>query len=170
MAASSTYTPIATTTLGSNSGTVTFSSIPQTYTDLIIVCNYRTVGTPTFYGCTWKANGDTGANYSSTAIFGNGSSASSGRSTVYAGFGVESYSTTNNQVAVINFQNYSNSNTFKTAISRSSSGASSEYVASWVSLWRSTAAITSITLYSTDLGAVPFASGNVFTLYGLAAA
>ena len=38
MAAGSTYTPIATTTLGS-AGTITFSSIPSTYTDLVIVLN-----------------------------------------------------------------------------------------------------------------------------------
>ena len=165
-----TYEPIATTTLGSNSGTVTFSSIPQTYTDLIIISDFRTVGTPTFFGCTYKLNGDAGANYSSTYILGNGSSASSSRSTLYAGFAFESYSATSNQVAITNFQNYSNSNTYKTAISRSSGAGSSELVGAWVSLWRSTAAITSITLYSTDLGAVPFASGNVFTLYGIKSA
>jgi hypothetical protein len=170
MPAGSTYSTIATTTLGSNSGTVTFSSIPQIYTDLVLVSNYRTVGTPTFFGCSWKANGDTGSNYSSTIIYGNGTTTGSVRSTLYASFAFESYSSTNNQVAITNFMNYSNTSTFKTSISKSGGPGSSEATGSQVGLWRSTAAITSLTLYSTDVGAIPFAAGNVFTLYGIASA
>jgi hypothetical protein len=165
-----TYESIATTTLGSNAGSVTFSAIPQTYTDLILVSNYRTIGTPAFFGCSWKANGDTAANYSSTQFYGNGTSTSSGRNTSYAGYAFESYSTTSSQVAITNFQNYSNSTTFKTAVSRSSGSGSSELVGAWVSMWRSTAAITTLTFFSTDVGGVPFAAGNTFTLYGIKAA
>ena len=44
MAAGRTYTPIATTTLGSATNTLTFNSIPSTYTDLVIICNYSQNG------------------------------------------------------------------------------------------------------------------------------
>jgi len=38
----STYTPIASVTLSSAQASVTFSSIPQTYTDLVLVVNGST--------------------------------------------------------------------------------------------------------------------------------
>ena len=40
-----TYEPIATTTLGSAQATVTFSSIPGTYTDLVLITNSRSDST-----------------------------------------------------------------------------------------------------------------------------
>jgi len=52
-----TYEPIATTTLGSNQTTITFSSIPSTYTDLVIVSN---MGTTTASYPFIRFNGDTG--------------------------------------------------------------------------------------------------------------
>jgi hypothetical protein len=74
----STYTPIATQTLGSAAASVTFSSIPQGYTDLILVCSpVSTTGSNTFM---WiRYNSDTGSNYSLTSMRGNGSTATSFR-------------------------------------------------------------------------------------------
>ena len=75
-----TYEKIATTTLGSNTTSITFSSITQTYTDLVIIIGNAktTVNTD---GPILGFNADTGAgtNYSWTFMQGNGSTAYSSK-------------------------------------------------------------------------------------------
>jgi len=61
----STYTPIATNTLASVSTGVTFSSIPSTYTDLVLVINYRLDGTGTGAAGALRFNSDSGSNKAS---------------------------------------------------------------------------------------------------------
>jgi hypothetical protein len=163
MAAGSTYTPIATTTLGSAAASYTFSSIPSTYTDLVIVVQgAQSGGSGDFIGLQY--NGDTGTNYSNTYMLGNGSAASSGRASTYtnARFGAF-YS--DQDTAIVNIQNYSNITTYKTALGRSNSAGNNTIA--MVNLWRSTAAITSVKVL---IEANNFASGSTFTLYGIAAA
>ena len=81
MASGATYTPIATTTLGSATGAVTFSSIPSIYTDIVLVCNDIRNGAAV---TAIQLNGDTGTNYSQTLVAGNGTSAVSSRNTSVA--------------------------------------------------------------------------------------
>ena len=78
MAAGSTYTPIATNTLGSAQASVTFSSISGSYTDLVLIINAGT-SDASEQDCLIRVNGDTGSNYSATYMYGTGSSAASGR-------------------------------------------------------------------------------------------
>jgi len=167
MAAGSTYTPIATTTLSSDTATYTFSSIPSSYTDLVLIMSARTVTSQSAIYC--QLNGDTGTNYSNTQLLGNGTAASSSRQSsknqMRIGFYIMS-ATNNYGVVIANFQNYSNSTTNKTVISKAG-GASGGLVAN-ASLWRSTAAINSILLGEESGG--NFRSGSTFTLYGIAAA
>jgi hypothetical protein len=68
----STYTPIATTTLGSAATSYTFTSIPTTYTDLILIVNAKNASTGS-YPKMQVGNGsvDTGNNYSRTYLTGN---------------------------------------------------------------------------------------------------
>ncbi len=175
MAAGPTYTPIATTTLGS-AGTVTFSSIPQIYTDLVIICNgYNATqdgGSPTI-----QFNSDTstsGTNYSDTYLSGNGGSATSARHSNYPyviigqQIGWDTTST-DRASSIVNILNYSNTTTYKTVLIRANL-ASGTYSGSevGVSLWRSTAAISTINLQTSDFS--NFATGSTFTLYGIAAA
>ena len=160
----STYEPIATTTLGSAASSYTFSSIPSTYTDLVLV----TVGTlsgGTDRGLLFQVNSDTGTNYSLTLLDGNGTSASSGRDT-NSNFGNAGLASTSNQcVSIAHFMNYANTTTYKTVLSR---GNNSGYrVRAAVSLWRSTSAISSITIYDS---AYNLSSGFTATLYGIKAA
>ncbi len=169
-----TYEPIATQTLSTTATSVTFSSIPSTYTDLIFITNTFTSGTATFRGLTLRiGNGtvDTGSNYSDTYLFGNGTSAgSNGRSTAGYMEGPQDSSTTVPSTGIFNFMNYANTTTFKTTITRESRSNAS--VAARVNLWRSTSAINIITIYSPDLGSgsTPFVAGSTFTLYGIKAA
>ena len=108
--ATNTYVPIETKILGSNTHSVTFSNIPQTYTDLILVFN----GSITVYNYiqVQVGNGsiDTGANYSGTIVGGNGSSAFSYNYTNnnYAQTLGWAIGFLNNNNGILHFQNYSN--------------------------------------------------------------
>ena len=156
-----TYSLINSTTLGSDQSSVTFSSIPATFTDLVlVVAGVTTSGTE---AAAVRFNGDTGSNYSRTVLYGTGSSALSLRNSniTDSGLGVlDSASQGNN---IYHFMDYSNSTTYKTFLARGN--VASEQTRASVGLWRSTSAITSITV----LVGTSFASGCTFKLYGIEA-
>lgn len=161
MAAGNTYTPIQTYTLGS-SGTVTFSSIPQIYTDLILV----TEATGTTNGAMdVRFNGDTGANYSRTGLYGDGSTASSYRNSL--SYGLIGAGTSNRHIAITHFLSYSNTTTYKPYLTQS--GDPTTGVGLAIYMWRSTAAITSIALTGDPIGS-NIGAGSILTLYGITAA
>jgi hypothetical protein len=163
MAAGATYEPIATNTVSSTTSSYTFSSITSAYTYLVLVISG--ISTTSIYNWGMRFNGDTASNYSRTIFFGTGSSAGSSRlsnsTNINTGF-----LTTNGAPNIINIQNYSNTTTYKTSIQRG--GDASDSTSAGVGLWRNTAAINSITMFS-DGGSF-IAAGTTFTLYGIAAA
>lgn len=168
----STYTPIATTTLGSAASTVTFSSISGSYTDLILIINAGT--NDGNEGAQFRLNSDSGSNYSVTYIAGTGSAASSGRgSSLTAGRlnQASSLGATNSLTSniIVHFMNYSNTTTNKTVISRTNV-TSGTYPATeaMVNLYRSTSAITAIELRMSGSG--QYITGSTFTLYGVKSA
>jgi hypothetical protein len=161
MAAGATYEPISTTTLGSAAASVSFTSISGSYTDLIIVGNWSL---STGQNILLRFNSDSGTNYSETDVGGDGSSASSGRDSNRTDIRSGYNNGSDRSMNIINIMNYSNSTTYKTVILRWNT---SEYVFARVGLWRSTSAITSISLTA---GAGNINSGSTFTLYGVAAA
>jgi hypothetical protein len=167
----STYEAIATNTLGSTTASVTFSSIPATYTDLILVSS---IVTPSGGGNTsaYKlqvGNGsvDTGSNYSFTRIYGDGSSAVSDRlSSTTDLAGAFSFGSSTNPNIITQFSNYANTSVNKTTLTRLNTA--SAFVVAFVSLWRSTSAINTITISNGIL--TGFAAGSTFTLYGIKSA
>lgn len=162
----STYTPIATTTLGSTTSTVTLSSISAAYTDLILVMAGK--NTANADDIALRFNSDTGTNYSRTYLYGDGSSASSGRGSTMNGMAIPGYIAASNDFnSIVQINNYSNTTTNKTGIARGNAAASGTWAA--VGLWRSTAAINSITIYFYN-GSASFLSGSTFTLYGVKSA
>ena len=163
-----TYEPIATTTLTAGTATVTFSSIPATYTDVVAVVHAISDGT--FANFNVRVNGDTGSNYSRTRLSGNGTSATSARATSQTSFflaDVSGISNTGRSFYIVNFMNYANTTTYKTVISRTNTvnGNLGDGVELHAQLWRSTSAINEISFLVSD-----FASGSTFTLYGIKAA
>lgn len=177
MAAGSTYTPIATTTLGSAAASYTFSSIPSTYTDLVLVMVAATTHTSSTFPYI-QFNSDTGTNYSATELYGNGTSAASARDSNTAkgwiGFDVSLSTTVGESVSNVNVMNYANSTTYKTWLARTNRASSAlDYYGTdaIAGLWRSTSAITSLTIKNSRGGTdYNFATGSTFTLYGIAAA
>jgi hypothetical protein len=162
MAAGSTYTPIATTTLSVDTVSYTFSSIPSTYTDLILIMN---AGVTTTGPINVQVNSDTAGNYSYTRIYGNGTSATSDRFTANSSFDLGYFPNDLNNNSITHFMNYSNTTTYKTVLNRWNS---TGFATAVVGLWRSTAAINSIKLFN----ASPYnlKAGSTFTLYGIQAA
>jgi hypothetical protein len=73
----STYTLIQSQTLASSAASVTFSSIPATYTDLVIRASVRGDVSALLGAMKINFNGDTATNYSYTNLLGNSSAASS---------------------------------------------------------------------------------------------
>ena len=166
MAAESTYTPIATTTLGSAQTSYTFNAIPGTYTDLVLISNFQTnAGSVTTFQMNF--NGGSSGAYSYTRIYGDGSAATSSNATTSTniqGVGIIDPSAWNINIA--NVMNYANSTTNKTVLSRTNSSVT--YLGAYVMKWNQNTAITSITV--NILSGASFSTGSTFTLYGIAAA
>ena len=158
----STYEPIASTTLASPTLSVTLSSIPATYTDLVLVVSMYE---PTNWGSgVLVINSDTGTNYSSTRLGGDGSTAFSARqsnvSNIYPG------QISNGTIFIFNIQNYANTNVNKTIISRGN-GTGQNLMTS-ASIWRNTAAINSLKFSNGGGSNLP--TGTMVTVYGIKAA
>ena len=157
-----TYEPIATTTLGSASATITFSSIASSWTDLRAVL----VGTADGVTVSLRFNSDTTSVYSYTRIKGDGSTASSSRFSndnrllLTSGTGLSSTI----QLFTADIFSYAGS-TFKTALGTASQDENGTGdVVRTVGLWRNTSAITSVSLVA---GAGSFNAGTTATLYGI---
>lgn len=166
-----TYEPIASTTLGSATGVVSFASISGTYSDLVAVITGLGATGSTLYGFRIRVNDDSASNYSNTLLAGDGSSATSNRESSVASTGISwngIFDSTRGAVIRLHFQSYANTNVYKTILGEM---AASTLVGRSVGLWRSTSAITKI---SFALGGgfpdLNFASGATFSLYGIKAA
>ena len=159
-----TYEPIQSVTATGSSTVISFTSIPQTYTDLVVIfTGFATTGN--FYV---RVNSDSSAVYSQTDIRGDGSVAGSSRETAQSNVYIGDYianpiSTISN--AVMNFNNYSNTTTFKSFLFRGNNAA--KFTGLTAGLWRSTAAITGISVHSSGAN---LDSTSVATLYGIKAA
>jgi hypothetical protein len=165
--ATATYIPIATQTLGSAAASITFSSIPGTYTDLrLVLSNFLTVtGSQPIK---IQFNSDTATNYSTTLIYGAAGGGVGSQNTTSAtsitGFPLAFGSGgTTPMMADVDIMSYAGG-TNKTCLVKSVSDFNGTGdVNLVVGLWRSTAAITSITaLCSPNL-----LTGTIATLWGI---
>jgi hypothetical protein len=164
MAAGGTYEPIATTTLSSATNSVNFTSIPGTYTDLVLIGDFACSVNGANGGIYF--NSSTGS-VSQTSLYGSSTTAGSyritGASNIFFGAGGDIAN--NRQSIVVNIQNYSNSTTNKTCLIRYNTV--SNAVMAVVGMRNNTDAITAVNL-TTQAG--NYNSGSIFTLYGIAAA
>lgn len=156
-----TYTPIATNKLTAPTATVTFSSIPSIYTDLVIVVNANADSSTQLR---LRFNSDTGSNYSATMVGADGADAFTVRVSNEASMNAAGLATRSG-VNILNIMNYANTTTYKTVIGRwnlDSPGYGETGVK--IGTWRSTAAITSIVLFPTSGN---FTTDSTLTLYGI---
>ena len=162
--ATNTYVALQTQTLTSNAASVTFTSINQGYTDLVLVAAVKNTAN-TGDEVAFRVNGDTASNYSRVRIYGDGTNPGTSKSSGITKGALGINSTTEFSVITANFQNYSNATTYKSVISR---GAAAGYTSMYASLWRSISAITSITILPES--GTTFTTGSTLTLYGILAA
>lgn len=161
MAAGNTYEAIATQTLGSAAASVTFSSIPSTYTDLVLVINY-TAGTAA--KVSFRLNGDSGSNYSRITVDGTGTGTASDLTSNNTEAIVSRFNaTTSRSNIILQFMNYSNTTTNKSVIHRHNNAGGQ--VSTSAMLWDSTAAISRIDLITSN-GAT-WSSATTANLYGI---
>ena len=166
-----TYEAIATVTVGSGGAAdITFSSIPQTYTDLLLKLSARTLAAS---GSNWswvavRLNGAT-TNASWRQLFGNGSTASSGNNTnaLLAGYATDNAVTantfSNSETYIPNYTSSNYKSMSNDAVTENN--ATSALNSFFATLWSDTAAVTSITL-AQDTG-ISFAEHSTATLYGI---
>jgi hypothetical protein len=156
----STYEPIATATLTATSTSITISSIPSTYTDLVAIGYFDGIGESYIQA---QLNSDTGNNYdyiyyggvNATMVYnvvGNINSMPGSRADEEANY----------QMHLFNYT----SNLHKTAFIMNAN-ASSPLVYHSVSNWRNTAAVTSISWVAQQ---GQYAAGTTITIYGIKAA
>lgn len=168
-----TYDRIAAQTVtGSAASAIQFSSIPSTYTDLVIVVSAKQTGTPTGTDAFITLNGNGASIYSRTVLIGDGVNATSSRATNMDRAYFPVSPGTGDAVMIFNFMNYSNTATNKTILMRYGGNPGVVYASTY--LFASTAALSTIAFTASDrLGAGTPDSwdiGSSFTLYGIKAA
>jgi hypothetical protein len=152
-----TYTPLATVTLSSTASSVTFSNIPATYRDLILVSvPLHASGA----GLRMTINGST-SDGSYVVMYGLGSgSGASGTGSVVIGATSDTAPSTN----ILQVMDYSATDKHKTFLLRSDRAGAGTLA--YAQRWAQTAAITSLALVP-DTGVI--ASGSTFNLFGVIA-
>jgi hypothetical protein len=174
-AAATSFESIATVSVGSGGAVnVEFTSIPATFTHLQI----RGIGRSEDAGATGdtiriRVNGDTGSNYSTHALGGDGASAYAAQAAASQTSGYGTAIPRNGQTAssfggtVIEILDYTNTNKYKTIrnLGGSDVNGSGGNIIFGSTAWLSTSAITSITLFPAT--ATDFAQYSQFALYGI---
>jgi len=161
-----TYTPLANITLGSAAASVTFSSISQSFRDVVLVFNGSTSSSTLIWT---RFNGDTGTNYNYVVMAGNAAGTYSANGTFNVGYLADtSVSANTNFMVQLSLMDYSATDKHKSALVRSgieySSGTA---VYASAHRWANTAAVTSI-VFTTATG--NWNAGSTFSLYGIASA
>jgi len=164
-----TYNLISTVTVGSGgAASIEFTSIPQTYTHLLLKVSLRSAYSNTYDSIGVFLNG-VQANRTRRVLFGNGTTASSNTST-YRDLGLINGNTSTANTfsnAELYFPNYTSAN-FKSISSDSvweTNGAASD-IAIYAGLWSDTSAITAISLDNATSG-LSYMQYSSATLYGI---
>ena len=161
------YTAIASQTLGSSASSVTFSSIPGTFRDLVLVVNaWATSGSNQE---TLRFNSNS-SGYNMVTMRGDGSATSSfsyaNQAKLYVDGNNNSISTSNDHVSIVQILDYAQTDKHKSVLWRSDTASISTVATA--GRWANTAAITSLEI-GIEGGGGNFAAGSTFSLFGVSA-
>lgn len=155
-----TYDLIASSVLSTDAVTVTFSSIPGTYRDLVLVAD-GSIEAGYAPDILLRFNGDTGSNYNFLFMYGTGANA---ESFGLSGSRIAGWQERSNFIAHI--MDYSATNKHKTTLTRYNTNQTSYGLGATVMRWANTSAITSLRIDASNDPA-DFKSGTTFYLYGI---
>jgi hypothetical protein len=162
-----TYELIEAKTLSSPAASVTFTSIPGTYTDLLLSTSIRASSGGTI-SAGLRFNGST-TNYSERLLYGTGSSAASANATTtsiqWANLGNDTNTSntfSNCQIYIPNYAGSTNKSVSTESVTENNATGADIYLDA--GLWSDTAAITSLTLTAST---PDFATNSTFYLYGI---
>jgi hypothetical protein len=163
-----TYVLIEAKTLSSNTESLTFTSIPQTYTDLIIKVSARSTANRGASGVNIEFNGLGSSNFNGVRAYGTGTSTgsySSGNFAFAANGAPTTASTFNNgEIYIMNYAGNTNKSFSDDDVTENMH---QEGIMTFnAGLWNNTAAITSLT-FRTDTVGESLVSGSTFYLYGI---
>jgi hypothetical protein len=161
------FIPIQTYTLASSQASITFSSIPGTYQDLVIIGRgVRNIAGSGSNGAPMQFNGDSGSNYNSTITY--GVSGTYGQSSVYststpygAQVGDPNHGGNANFIQIFNYASNNIKKTWLNTVSNAENGLIYSIAGSWNT---SNVPITSIQ-FNVNSGE-NFGTYTQFTLYG----
>ena len=161
------YESIATTTVGAGgAASVTFSSIPSTYTHLQIryLSGDSRVTSPNS-NAYWTFNSDTAANYTIHGIYGTGSVVGvDGSANTSSMLSLQGYLSSFG-VGVVDILDYANTNKYKTFRALSGADTNGDGVVYFSSgVWRNTNAVSTITIAPLTANIKQYSS---FALYGI---
>ena len=164
-----TFELIASSTVGSGgAASITFSSIPSTYTDLVLKISARHNGASVANAFYIKFNGST-TGQSGRYLEGNGSSAGSGANSLAYG-GVESGASatsstfSNAEIYIPNYAGSNNKSYSGDSVVENNATTGIQWLLS--GLWSNTAAITSLVI-SPDSGSNSYVQYSTAYLYGV---
>lgn len=163
-----TFVKIATVTVGAGgAASMDFTSIPSTYTDLILLGSTRSSNSNNYGDVFFTFNGAT-TNRSARYLEGSGSAAASGtQTTMGAGSGQGNSATAstfgNFQLYVPNYAGAANKSSSADGVGENN--AAQAYATLTANLWSSTAAINQITIL--PLSTFVFQQYSTATLYGI---
>ncbi len=157
-----TYEPITTTTLTSSVTSFTITSIPATYTDLVLVIDGSPISGGTNMDSNWYVNGDTSSSYSDIRLINNYSDTNGNATSSRCGTPHSTY----RWQTILHFFDYANTNINKVTLARTN--VPEFAVEFYAGCYRSLSAINSITIISGQ--ARNYTTGTTATLYGIKAA
>ena len=168
-----TYTLIQAQTLASAAASVTFSSIPATYTDLVVRISTRTDNGAVNDGIILTINSTAGTAYSKTTLLGNGATATSNRSTSTNAFGTSPNGATGSTATASTFGSidiYVPSYTVSQNkpfgyFGAGETNATTAYMGAIAGLWSNTATVSQLDL--TPNSGINFVQYSSFYLYGI---
>ena len=161
-----TYTLISSNVLASSAASVTFSSIPATYTDLVLRISANGNGSSLLYASINPSN----SNHSYRALYGTGTTAASGDTGSGSSlFEMGSIGTATNvfgstEIYIPNYTVSANKPVSGFGV-REINSATSNKISAIAALWSNTSAVTSIEFGT--IGGSGFNTGSSFYLYGV---
>lgn len=162
-----TYTQINSVTLAASSSTVTFSSLPQNFRDLVLIASAASTGGGT--NAAVRFNSDSGSNYSRVLMGANGVGAVGTAAGTQTGFQYDNWAftttTLGNSNHILQIMDYSATDKHKTILARANRFG--ETIDALAGRWANTAAITSVQVVS--FSGESYIAGSTFTLYGIEA-